>query len=74
MSKTFFKEPTQVKFYDNYTERWLGGIGYGDKIICGECGFCISVEEIEKKCPEVISNPIKKLEWINISEEILGEN
>ena len=58
-----FNAPTQVKFYVNESGP-LGGIAYGDKIICGCCGGIFEFDDC-------IS--IETLEWVNISEEILGD-
>ena len=63
-----FNKPTQVKFklnemYDN--EGPLGGIAYEDKILCGCCGGFFEFAD----CIEVETLP-----WVNISNEILGDN
>ena len=65
----YFNSPTQVRFIDPFeTEltgeaRWLGGIAYGDEVICGECGSVIELNEIED---------LEVLKWVSISDEILG--
>ena len=48
-----FNRPTQVKFIDfdrdignddNKEPYWIGGIAFGDKIICGCCGGIIDIQ------------------------------
>ena len=62
---------------------YLGGIGYNDEIICGCCGAIFSIDELNKDFNELIDARedlqwLKKypaiygMEWVNISEEILG--
>lgn len=66
----YFDRPTQVKFVDPFEteqtgeKRWLGGIAYGAEVICGECGSIIELDEIED---------LEVLEWVSISDEILGD-
>ena len=49
-----FDCPTQVKFIDfdrgisnddNKEPYWIGGIAFGDKIICGCCGGTLDIQE-----------------------------
>lgn len=63
----FFERPTQVKFWDD--GRWIGGIGYRDEIICGCCGGIFEVNELLEDNP----NGIVRLPWIDINEEIRGD-
>ena len=66
----FFEKPTQVKFWDpNGGKHWIGGIGYRDEIICGCCGSVFEVSELLGDNP----NDIVQLPWIDISEEIRGD-
>ena len=66
--KFFYDKPTQVKFKEkpevSDTPRWIGGIAYGDQVICGECGAIVECHDIG----EIIN-----LSWVDISEEILGD-
>ena len=68
MKKKFYDVPTQVKFKESIEvvddPCWLGGIAYEDYIICGCCGGIIQLEDVDE---------IKELNWIPISEEIMGE-
>ena len=59
----------QVKFLDTFEDRILGGIGVfeDDKlvgIICGECGGFIEANDVLL---------YKTMEWIDISDAIIGE-
>lgn len=65
----FFSVPKQVKFLDPTLNEWLGGIGYRDEVICGCCGGIFRVEDIL----ENDSNGIVKLPWVDISDEIRGD-
>ena len=64
--KKHYDVPTQVKFYDKDNEVWLGGIAYGDEIICGECGGVFELSDLEP-------HEVEELPWIDISEAIIGE-
>lgn len=66
--KKFYPIPTQLKFYDRDKKRWIGGIGYRDEIICGECGGVIKVDDLEEN--EVVNYPPES--WIDF-EEIVRE-
>ena len=75
MEKTYFERPTQVMFYDLDAKDYVGGIAYGFEIICGECGGIVDtvelIEDVREQAPD--KAPIKELSWVNISEEIMGE-
>jgi len=64
----FYEVPTQVKFLESADvvdePRWLGGIAFEDKVICGECGGVVELDDIAD---------IVELPWVSISEEILGD-
>ena len=66
--KKFYEVPTQVKFLESENvvnePRWLGGIAFENKVICGECGGIVELNDIAD---------IVELSWVNISEEILGD-
>ena len=56
-----------IKFKDLFSDTILGGILLDDgDIICGCCGGLIDKNDNTFKI-------IEELEWINISEEILGD-
>lgn len=69
-----FENPVQVKFYAGALKSWLGGIAYKDYVICGCCGAVIPIETIYKEATEdeIEDEPIEKLSWITISDELLG--
>lgn len=72
MTYTHFDYPTQVKFWDDFGECWLGGIGYDDVIICGCCGGEVKIKEIYGRAPKEVVEPIQVHSWVNISNEIMG--
>lgn len=72
MTYTYFDYPTQVKFWVDFEECWLGGIGYGDIIICGCCGGEVKIKEIYECAPKEVVEPIQVQPWVNISNEIIG--
>lgn len=65
-----FEKPTQVKFADLFEEeeqgrrRILGGIAFGDFVICGECGSVLEMEDVEI---------LEVFPWIDISDAIIGD-
>ena len=66
--KKFYEVPTQVKFLESTDVAvepcWVGGIAFEDKVICGECGSVVEMDDIAD---------IVELPWVSISEEILGD-
>ena len=59
-------ETKMVKFCDPESEFILGGILVnGEYIICGCCGGVFEVDEV---------TILKELSWINISDDILGDD
>ena len=72
----FFETPTQVKFLDNAEDelKYKGGIAYGDVIVCGCCGGVVEISDLlEYFSDEEANLIIIPLEWIDISEDIMGE-
>lgn len=63
----FFEKPTQVKFLDRDNNIWVGGIAYHDEIICGCCGGILEIDEFAE-------HEIVTYDWMDISEEIIGED
>ena len=72
ISKNYFENPTQVKFYDQFCKDYKFGIAYRDEIICGCCGGIFEIDEIIEECPKDIQ-PIITLKWIDITDSIEGE-
>lgn len=72
----YFPIPAQVKFWDYDTyHRYLGGIAYRDKIICGCCGGIFDISEIYKFAQQdsLKEDPIVIIAgWKNIECEIRG--
>lgn len=60
-----FGIPQQCAFRDMIGSDWFGGIAYQNYVICGHCGGRVNFEDIEHL--NIYS------EWINISDEIMGE-
>lgn len=74
MPETYYKIPTQVKFWDALSKKWLGGIAYQDYIILGCCGSFADIQEVlDEGAEDNIAVPIIELPWIDISDEIKGE-
>ena len=71
----YYNEPTQVKFWDTCGDRYLGGIAYQDKIICGCCGGAAYISEIYESAPDTLEDPIVPYDdWVDISSEIRGDD
>ena len=81
-----FDRPIQVKFLDTDAEEpiWIGGIAYGDYIICGCCGgmlplrdFWDDVEEGWQNDPAGVNVAdedalVMFSDWADISDAITG--
>jgi hypothetical protein len=70
-----FTKPTQVKFlYADY-HHYVGGIAYGSEIICGCCGSIFDIDELLEDADPTDPRPvIIPLEWVDISNEIKGDD
>ena len=66
--KRYYETPTQVKWFDDLEDVWVGGIAFGNVIICGCCGNTIELDNFEKR--EVVEYE----DWIDIEKEIRGED
>jgi hypothetical protein len=73
MPKLNYEVPTQVKFYDADDDRWFGGIAFGERIICGECGTAILIADIYEMAPNLDFPVLDYDFWVNISEIIMEE-
>lgn len=71
--KLYYDTPTQVKFWDEDDEHYLGGIAYHTEIICGCCGGIFEIVDIYN-CSDVDEPIIAYQDWINIEAEIRGNN
>lgn len=67
----YFNTPTQVAFWDVDGDHYIGGIAYGDEIICCCCGGVISIEEVREFAPEGVEPIVVYDEWVDLSRDIL---
>ena len=65
--KKYYQTPTQVKFYDSWENRWIGGIAYRDEIICGECGGIMDIDDLKEN--EIVDFNF----WVDVEEMIREE-
>ena len=70
--KTYYPVPTQVKFYNDVDGMYYGGVAYKDEVICGCCGMVLDIQTLYDYTLEGLT-AIEELPWVNISEEIKGE-
>lgn len=68
----WFERPTQVRWIDE-EGTWHTGIAYGDEIICACCGGVQEIDEVYEYAPKHIEKPIVVLEWIDLTDEINGD-
>lgn len=77
MDELYYAHPIQVRYWDTGLQRYVGGIGYHDVIICGCCGKACSIAEIideaAKYCKMDPDKAIIEMDWIDISQEIIGQ-
>ena len=66
--KRYYETPTQVRWFDNLSKRWIGSVAYKGEIICGCCGGIFELDEFEEDEVVELGN------WVNIEEEIRGED
>lgn len=66
--KRQYDRPTQVRWFDSESNRWIGGIAYRDEVICGCCGSIFELNEFEE------GEVVELGDWVNIEEEIRGED
>jgi hypothetical protein len=76
MHNVYYTHPVQVKYWDTDLKKYVGGIGYHEVIICGCCGKVCSIAEIideaEKYYKMDPDKAIIEMNWIDISQEIIG--
>lgn len=68
-----FDFPTQVAFWDEEQEHYVGGIAYGDEIICGCCGGVLEIKEVMESAPIGIAPIISYERWVNVSFDIMRD-
>ena len=72
----YYGTPCQVRFYSPKTNAWTGGIAVYDYIICGHSGEIFFIEDVILNFEENkghFDDAIIEMEWIDISNEIIGE-
>ena len=70
----YFSRPVQLRFYDKDNDRWVGGIGFQDYIICGCCGASIWLPDFYEDFAET-DDPIQVFSnenWHDLSDAIIG--
>lgn len=73
--ETFYRFvlPTQVAFWNKEQEHYVGGIAYGDEIICGCCGSVLEIREVMESAPIGIEPIIPYERWVNVSFDIMRD-
>ena len=66
--KRYYETPTQVIWFGYLEDVWVGGIAFGNVIICGCCGNTIKLDNFEK------GEVVEYEDWIDIEKEIRGED
>lgn len=64
--------PKQVAFWDE--THYVGGIAYGDEIICGCCGGVFSIEDIVECAPRGVNPIVSYEDWVDVSHEMMSDN
>lgn len=67
--KRHYERPTQVRWFDSVNNRWIGGIAYKGEVICGCCGGVFELDNFKEDEVEELGGY-----WVNIEEEIRGED
>ena len=70
--KLYFEVPTQVAFWED--NHYIGGVAYGDEIICVCCGGVVSIEEVYEFAPEGIEPIVAYDIWRDVNRNILDVN
>ena len=77
MDDLYYAHPIQVRYWDTGLQKYVGGIGYHDVIICGCCGKACSIAEIideaAKYCKMDPDKAIIEMEWLDIGQQIIGQ-
>lgn len=67
--KRYYETPMQVRWFDSVNNRWIGGIAYKGEVICGCCGGVFELDSFKEDEVEELGGY-----WVNIEEEIRGED
>ena len=77
MNELYYSHPVQVRYWDTDLQKYVGGIGYHDVIICGFCGKACSIaeiiDEVAQHCGMGPDEAIIEMDWIDINQEIIGQ-
>jgi hypothetical protein len=72
----YYAHPVQVRYWDTGRQRYIGGIGYHDVIICGCCGKACSIDAIIDEAAKYskidADRAIIEMEWLTIDQPIIG--
>jgi hypothetical protein len=72
----YYAHPVQVRYWDTGRQRYIGGIGYHDVIICGCCGKACSIDAIIDEAAKYskidADRAIIEMEWLAIDQPIIG--
>jgi hypothetical protein len=70
----YYAHPVQVRYWDTGRQRYIGGIGYHDVIICGCCGKACSISAIIDEAHRYnqmdADVAIIEMDWLDISRAI----
>ena len=73
----YYAHPVQVRYWDTGRQRYIGGIGYHDVIICGCCGKACSIDAIIDEAAKYskidADRAIIELSWVDIHQSILDK-
>lgn len=72
----YYAHPVQVRYWDTGRQKYVGGIGYHDVIICGCCGKACSIDAIIDEAAKYskidADRAIIEMEWLAIDQSIIG--
>jgi hypothetical protein len=72
----YYAHPVQVRYWDTGRQKYIGGIGYHDVIICGCCGKACSIDAIIDEAAKYskidADRAIIEMEWLAIDQPIIG--
>lgn len=76
-TELYYAHPVQVRYWDTGRQRYIGGIGYHDVIICGCCGKACSIDAIIDEAMKYskidADRAIIEMSWIDIHQSILDK-
>ena len=69
-----FDVPTQVAFWESEGGHYVGGIAYGEEIICLCCGGTVEIAEVIEFAPEGITPIVVYSDWEDLSDQALVDD